>query len=283
MCACDSHAGRRTVPYFSRGLCGGDRARALLATVLNISMDCSWAYEAPFARRTWRRGPSRRQVRKLYRRVDVAHTGIANWHPRNGGWQYRGWGREGTNWEREKAEEEDCEDEEREGEEMGGRKARGRKVEEGEDEEPARSYSMVLASMRNVRITCEQPLNSLFYNLPSVQAAIYMCRLSRHVTWMGGWGGLTIKPDEFYSNLAKPKVALLIKTYREARARVGRTQENNRTTFQTKKASGNSFWVNGRRQALKRSARYPPGFTLALSDLACNGLSAQAARAARAV
>eukprot|EP00959_Pyramimonas_sp_CCMP1952_P473579 9501973-Pyramimonas_sp.AAC.1 len=136
---------------------------------------------------------------------------------------------------------------------------------------------MVLASIRGVRITCEPPLNSLFYELPSVKAAIYMCALSRHVSWMGGWGGLTLKPDEFYTNLNFKAVARISKSHREARVRIGPPSNKKGLTARTRKASGQSSWVVGRKPAMKRSARYPPEFTLALSDVVRSGLSRRAA------
>ncbi len=95
---------------------------------------------------------------------------------------------------------------------------------------------------------------------------------------------MTLKPDEIFTNVAVHRIAGIIKTHRDARTRVGKPTEKNRVTFETAKTNGGRrMWVNGRRRALRRSARYPPEFTLALSARGRRGLSSHAAEAARAV
>eukprot|EP00959_Pyramimonas_sp_CCMP1952_P366503 7676148-Pyramimonas_sp.AAC.1 len=60
----------------------------------------------------------------------------------------------------------------------------------------------MVASMRKLRITVEQPLNSFLYRVPSIEFAIRASGLRRMVLWMGGWGGNAMTPDEFYTSLA---------------------------------------------------------------------------------
>ena len=138
---------------------------------------------------------------------------------------------------------------------------------------------MTLASCRCLRITCEQPLNSQFYQLPGVRSAIRMCKLSRHVSWMGGWGGPTMKPDELYTNM-KGGVHIIIKGHREAVARLGKTKRL-ALTKRIRKAGTQKHFVVGQKPSMKQSARYPSEFTAALADLVCAGLSQRASNAAR--
>ncbi|CAK0870777.1 unnamed protein product [Prorocentrum cordatum] len=144
----------------------------------------------------------------------------------------------------------------------------------------ARSYLMTLASCRCLRITCEQPLNSLFYVLPGVRSAIKMCKLSRHVSWMGGWGGPTMKPDEFYTNIMSDEVRAIVKGHREAVSKLGATRRLALTT-RVRKAGSQKHFVIGQKSHLKQSARYPSEFTAAFASLVCAGLSQRAANAAR--
>ena len=144
-----------------------------------------------------------------------------------------------------------------------------------------RSYLLTLASIRNLSITCEQPVNSIFYRLPSVRKAIMMCRLSRHVCWMGGWGGTSLKPDAFYSNLTKASVACIRKEYKSAVSKVGKKRTP--LTARCRKANGDRIFVNGRHSSLKESACYPTKFSQALAKLVRSSLSRRAAKAACAV
>ena len=138
---------------------------------------------------------------------------------------------------------------------------------------------MTLASCRCLRITCEQPLNSLFYELPGVRSAVKMCKLSRHVSWMGGWGGPAMKPDDLYTNV-KDGVHAIMKCHRDAVARLG-TSKRLALTKRVRKAGSDKHFVIGQKPILKMSARYPSEFTAALAALICNGLSRRASKVAR--
>ena len=138
---------------------------------------------------------------------------------------------------------------------------------------------MTLASCRCLRITCEQPLNSLFYALPGVRSAIKMCKLSRHVSWMGGWGGPTMKPDELYTNM-RDGAQVIVKGHKEAVARLGKTKRL-ALTKRIRKAGTQKHFVVGQKPVLKQSARYPSEFAVAFADLICSGLSRHASRVAQ--
>ncbi|CAK0910874.1 unnamed protein product, partial [Prorocentrum cordatum] len=143
-----------------------------------------------------------------------------------------------------------------------------------------RSYMVNVAPMRNLRIVCEQPLASDLYDLPCFKAAIAVSTLRRCATWMGGLGGSTMKPDEMFSNLEGAEFASMQKTYKGARARIGKPKSKSTLAFQTKrhtpsKRTGwkSGTWVAGRKKHMKRSAHYPVAFTRAYAVLVVKGRS----------
>eukprot|EP00959_Pyramimonas_sp_CCMP1952_P407656 8543678-Pyramimonas_sp.AAC.1 len=90
--------------------------------------------------------------------------------------------------------------------------------------------------MRNLRITLEQPLNSMLYKIPSVRCSIRQSSLVRCVTWMGAFGGDSMKPDEFYTNVGPHEVSCLKRGLREARERVGTPKKSSRLVVETVKS-----------------------------------------------
>eukprot|EP00959_Pyramimonas_sp_CCMP1952_P234030 4890595-Pyramimonas_sp.AAC.1 len=87
-----------------------------------------------------------------------------------------------------------------------------------------------------------------------------MCKLSRHVSWMGGWGGPAMKPDEFYTSIMSDEVRAIVKGHGEAVSKLGTTKRLALTT-RARKAGSQKHFVIGQKPHLKQSARYPSEFT----------------------
>ncbi len=70
-----------------------------------------------------------------------------------------------------------------------------------------RSFLCTLAASRCVHVCVEQPMNSFFYEHPSMKAAIRALEMHRFITYLGALGGTSLKPIELYvlapANLVK--------------------------------------------------------------------------------
>ena len=144
---------------------------------------------------------------------------------------------------------------------------------------------MTVACMRGLRITVEQPLNSMLYRIPSMASSIQICRLHRVVTWMGAWGADTMKPDEIFTDLRPHQICSIQRTRTEARARVGMqsrlVKETTKSATKQLSAKYNKKWVTGDKKMMKESARYPVKFSSSLAECTISELSPKAATATR--
>ena len=66
---------------------------------------------------------------------------------------------------------------------------------------PRRSYLYFLAATRGVYASVEQPLASLLFSEPRIRAMIEMTRSDYLFLWMGGRGGLSMKPTALWTTL----------------------------------------------------------------------------------
>eukprot|EP00959_Pyramimonas_sp_CCMP1952_P408872 8568547-Pyramimonas_sp.AAC.2 len=141
--------------------------------------------------------------------------------------------------------------------------------------------------MRGVLITVEQPLNSLLYSIPSMAWCIDASRLQRVVTWMGAWGGDTMKPDAFYTNFGPHQISCIRKTFQEARENLGGAKRRKSLVVCTAKSSRkkrlgkNKMWVTGNKKMMNDSARYPVEFTSSLAKCTIDELRSRAATVSR--
>ena len=63
---------------------------------------------------------------------------------------------------------------------------------------PRRSFLLQLATSRGLIWAVEQPLNSLFFAEACMQSMLRAARTHRVMTWMGAFGGHTMKPLELH-------------------------------------------------------------------------------------
>ena len=151
---------------------------------------------------------------------------------------------------------------------------------------PRRSYLYFLAATRGVYASVEQPLASLLFSEPRIRAMIEMTRSDYLFFWMGGWGGLSMKPTAIWCTLPKCARESLYKSKQQATDRLGdgRQPLTIRTprAAQSDKGWSSQGWTTGDKSVLSLSAEYPDAFCQAFASAAVSVLSA-AARLATAV
>ena len=149
---------------------------------------------------------------------------------------------------------------------------------------PRRSFLLQLATSRGLIWAVEQPLNSLFFAEACMQSMLRAARTHRVMTWMGAFGGHTMKPLELHGcipialfrKLAKVKsLAIHALGSRKARNyvhgnRVNRGPKPKSNSVRTGWRRGS--WIN-KTSNLKVSQVYPWKFGLAVAQICTDHLS----------
>jgi len=122
----------------------------------------------------------------------------------------------------------------------------------------------VLALTRNIYTSVEQPLASLLFWDISFKTAMRHSGARYFFFWMGGYGGLSMKPSTLFTTLPKGVVDALYRSKQQATTRLGDAVKplTVRTPRSSKSATGwsQTGWVSGDKAVQSLSAEYPCDF-----------------------
>ena len=129
---------------------------------------------------------------------------------------------------------------------------------------------IVYGRMRGIKMTIEQPLNSLLYWCPEVSEALRTVQALRCVSYLGAFGAHSVKPIEIMTTQEGATMQLLVRGKREANKRLGKKKITLVTTGKRKtlkRVKEGSFacrtgwspkhWTQGKKGIQKKSQEYP--------------------------
>ena len=121
------------------------------------------------------------------------------------------------------------------------------------------SWLSVLAHVRHVFLGLEQPIRSHFFAHPSVEDTLRNVAAERQVTYLGGFGGESLKPLEVHATLPVHAALRLRRPHAVAAARLG---VRGRPLVQPQRGG----WFRGT-AAMSASQTYPWEFAMSIAEM----------------
>jgi len=119
---------------------------------------------------------------------------------------------------------------------------------------------MMLAFLRKVWVVVENPMNSMLWQISVMRTTLESMQAKRFVTYLGAFGGPSLKPLELYSTMPASKMVHIMRSQVEGRTRLALGGNKKVLAKRTGK------WI-GATGDLKESEEYPEEFAQAIAKL----------------
>ena len=122
---------------------------------------------------------------------------------------------------------------------------------------------MSLAASRDVFVTLEQPMNSLFYHVPCVHEAFLQVEARRLCTCLGAFGAPSLKPLELQTTVPEDIAQLLVRSRKEGMQRVAELRAQGAAAPCMKRVGR---WTC-RTEHMSESQEYPADFCIKIGEV----------------